>query len=413
MRDLLYLAHRIPFPPDKGDKIRSYHILKHLQKTHRIHLGCFFDDPADARYIDDLAQICASVNCQSLPLNVKRRRGLAGIARGDSITAASYQDSSMRRWVTETVARYDIREAFVFSSAMSPYVAPYSETMRIVTDLVDVDSEKWRIYADNASFAPEILYRREQQKVLELERAAARMSDHVLLVSEAETASCRALLPEFSKRLVAMTNGVDAGYFDPSLPYPDPYDGSEPVIVFAGAMDYGPNVDAVIWFSENVFPKVLAKSPMAEFWIVGSNPKSAVRRLLRMHNVRITGRVDDVRPYLAHAACVIAPMRMARGIQNKVLEGMAMAKPVVVTPAALEGLEAAPGKDLELARTEVEFAGSVIDAISGKITAMGVAARKYVLRHHDWQTNLRVLDGLVDESNPRNADSKLAIGAVA
>jgi sugar transferase (PEP-CTERM/EpsH1 system associated) len=413
MRDLLYLAHRIPFPPDKGDKIRSFHILKHLRKSHRIHLGCFFDDPADAEHIAELAQLCCSMNCQPLPASMKRLRGLAGIARGQSITAASYQDTNMRRWVSDAILRHKIHDAFVFSSAMVPYVEPFSETMRIVTDLVDMDSEKWRIYAESASFAPEFLYRREQQKVLELERRAASISQRVLLVSDAEAASCRVLLPEFAQRLVAVPNGVDCSYFDPEIGYCNPFDPSRSSIVFAGAMDYAPNVDAATWFSETVFPRIQLKCPQAEFWIVGTNPKTEVRRLGHRKNIRVTGRVPDIRPYLARATCVVAPMRVARGIQNKVLEGMAMAKPVVVTPTALNGLEAVPGRDLELAQTSDDFAASVTDLISRDNSALGTAARKYVQGHHDWQTNLRVLDELMIGPNARNARGDLAAGALA
>jgi sugar transferase (PEP-CTERM/EpsH1 system associated) len=413
MRDLLYLAHRIPFPPDKGDKIRSFHILEHLRKSFRVHLGCFFDDPADANYVGALEQICASVNCESLPINVKRLRGLAGIALGQSITAASYQDAKMRRWVGATIARYGIEDAFIFSSAMAPYVGPFSSAMRITTDLVDMDSEKWRIYADNASFAPEFLYRREQQKVLELERYAASVSRNVLLVSEAEAESCRVLLPEYSDRLIAVVNGVDSQYFDPALNFCSPYDAAGPVIVFAGAMDYAPNVDAVTWFAEIVFPQILEKRRDAQFWIVGANPKSDVRKLLGSKNLHITGRVDDVRPYLAHSACVIAPMRIARGIQNKVLEGMAMAKSVVVTPAALQGLEAVPGRDLVTAQTDTDFAARVLEVISTGAAQRGAAARKYVLTHHDWRENLHVLDDLMSGQTPVCARTTHAAGALA
>jgi glycosyltransferase involved in cell wall biosynthesis len=206
---------------------------------------------------------------------------------------------------------------------------------------------------------------------------------------------------------------VDSQYFDPALHFCSPYDAAGPVIVFAGAMDYAPNVDAVTWFAEIVFPQILEKCRDAQFWIVGANPRSDVRRLLGSENLHVTGRVDDVRPYLAHSACVIAPMRIARGIQNKVLEGMAMAKSVVVTPAALQGLEAVPGRDLVTAQTDTDFAARVLEVISTGAAQRGAAARKYVLTHHDWRENLHVLDDLMSGQTPVCARTTHAAGALA
>lgn len=394
MRDLLFLSHRIPFPPDKGDKIRSYHVLRHLASRFRIHLGCFFDDPADAQHIARLKDICANVCCLPIGRAQKATRLLRALADGRSMSELCFHDRRMHAWLQHTLARHEIGHAYVFCSAMYPYVEPYLGTMRIVVDMVDVDSQKWEAYANSAAWPLSMIYRAEQRRVFALERRGFAGADYSLFVSEAEAECFRKLVSGTPGRLVAVENGVDLARLSPEHVFPSPFAKDSAPIVFTGAMDYRPNIDAVDWFAREVFPSIRRNHPRAEFWIVGANPSAAVRGLSAQPGVNVTGRVPDIRPYISHAVCAVAPLRIARGVQNKVLEAMAMGKPVVATQAALEGLSAIPGRDALLARDASEFISLVSEVLSGDYGQIGMAARARVEADYQWDRNLSILDGL-------------------
>lgn len=412
MRDLLFLSHRIPFPPDKGDKIRSYHILRYLASRFRIHLGCFFDDAADERHIAALRAICAETFCIPLSQSRKALLGLRGALLGKSVSETIYQNPRMAEWVRLTLTAHDIKDIFVFCSAMSPYVLGYGRGRRLVIDMVDVDSEKWGDYAQSARWPFSAFYRTEQHRVRALERRAADVCDSALFVSRMEADTFLKIAPGVCGRVGYLENGVDTDRLDPAQTYADPFRAGSFPIVFTGAMNYRPNVDAAIWFAREMFPAVRAACARAEFWIVGSNPAAAIRHLARHPGIRVTGAVPDVRPYLANARCAVAPMRIARGVQNKVLEAMAMARPVVLTPAALEGLNAIPGQEVILASNSEDFARRVSEILSGTASLTGAAARERVARDHCWSRNLAPLDLLFDErierpvSRSANASSR-------
>jgi sugar transferase (PEP-CTERM/EpsH1 system associated) len=397
LRDLLFLAHRIPYPPNKGDKIRSFHILQHLAGRFRVHLGCFFDDAADRDQFGYLRGLCSEVFCLPLGRVRKAARGIHGLLTNRSVSEACYQDVRMRNWVRATIERCGILDIFVFCSTMAPYMLEFAPGRHVVLDMVDVDSEKWRAYADSANWLLRLLYQFEQRHVLELEKRATGASDRVLFVSPAEAQSFAALVPEMSERLAPLENGVDLDRFDPSQFTASPFASGVLPIVFTGAMDYRANVDAVTWFAGDVLPAVRRTHANAEFWIVGGNPSTAVLRLSRHPGIRITGAVADVRPYLAHAACAVAPMRIARGVQNKVLEAMAMAKPVVLTPAALEGLRVLEGREVLVAGSAQDFSDCVSGVLSGLSGELGRAARERVETDYSWPENLRLLDDLFSD----------------
>lgn len=392
MRDLLFLAHRIPYPPNKGDKIRSFHILRHLASRFRIHLGCFFDDPEDERHIGMLRSICADVHLVRLGPARKLFCGARALLDGRSVSEACYSDARMANWVHNTLGRHDIRDIFVFCSAVAPNVLGDVSGRRTVLDMVDVDSEKWRAYSRAGSRMLRPLFAYEQRHLLALEKRASAVSEKVLFVSPAEREVFSALAPELTDRLLSLENGVDLARFCANRSYANPFLPSASAIVFTGAMDYRANVDAVVWFGREIFPAVRREHPRAEFWIVGANPTARVRRLARQQGIRVTGTVDDVRAYIAHAACVVAPLRIARGVQNKVLEAMALAKAVVISPAALEGLHAVHGRDVLVGEGSEDLFRHVSDVLAGRWPDLGGAARKYVEQHHDWSENLRLLD---------------------
>ena len=299
----------------------------------------------------------------------------------------------MAAWVRQTLATTRPETIVISSSNMAPYVLDLpGAAAQCVVDLVDVDSEKGRAYAAAGRLPMRWVNRREWRKVQALESRIARECRWCTFVSGPEAALFQSQHPDAASRIRAMSNGVDHAYFDPARATDAPYDASLPTTVFTGTMDYPPNVDAVTWFATAILPRIQAVQPRAQFVIVGANPAPAVRALAR-DGVIVTGRVADVRPYTAHATAVVAPMRIARGIQNKVLEAMAMARPVVLTSDALEGIDATPGTEVLLADTEEAFAAACLGA--AQAGEVGLAARRRVVAQYSWPAQLQALDALI------------------
>ena len=387
MEDLLLLIHRIPYPPNKGDKIRSYHLLKHLARDYKVHLATFVDDADDWQHVPTVEKMCASSHFASLNPTLARVRSLSALVKNRSLSLDYYRDATLERWVDQTVAAHKIERVLVFSSAMAQYADKYPNARRVV-DFCDVDSDKWRQYADKKSWPMSWLYRHEARQLLSYERQVAREYDASLFVSAPEADLFRQLAPESDARIGFFSNGVDTDYFSPAAAGASPFKDGERALVFTGAMDYWPNVDAVQWFAAEAMPLLRARFPDLTFYIVGARPTPAVLELARQPNIVVTGTVPDVRPYIVHARAAVAPLRIARGIQNKVLEAMAMATPVVVSPQALEGIEAEPGKELLLAQDAAGFADAVAVLLARSGNDMGLAARARVERKYSWPSNL-------------------------
>jgi sugar transferase (PEP-CTERM/EpsH1 system associated) len=391
MAKLLFLCHRVPFPPDKGEKIRAWHVLKHLARSQDVHLGCLADDPADLAQLGELREICASVGCFGVRPALQKARALASMRSGRPLTPDVFYSRGLRDWVAQTLARHPIERIFVFSSAMASYVSGVRGQVRIL-DMVDIDSEKWRAYAPHHLWPMRALYRREADALLALERQLVLKFDTTLFVSEAEARRFAVLAPECRNRIGWLENGVDLERFSPTEKFPRPFPESVKSLVFTGTMNYWPNVDAVSRFVDAVLPLVRQRQPHVHLYIVGAAPSRAVLRLRRIPGVTVTGTVPDVRPFLAHADVAVAPLRIARGIQNKVLEAMAMGRPVVATPEALEGLGAIPGRDLLVATAPEEMARYVLEIIDKRHPSLGAAARLAVEQNHRWSHTLRRLD---------------------
>lgn len=405
MQNLLFLAHRLPYPPNKGDKIRSYHLLKFLAGRYRIYLGAFIDDPADRVHVDALRQWCADVKVVELNTRQTKLVSLRGLLTGEALTLPYYRHTRLSGWVRNVVSNSTIDVAVAFSSAMAQYV-PRDIPVRLM-DMVDVDSDKWAQYAPTKPWPLSWLYRREARKLGEWESSVARDFDASFLVSSDEAAHLKRMASEAAGKIDWFENGVDAAYFQPDPAMSSPYPDSAIPIVFTGAMDYWPNIDAVDWFAREIFPKVRDAIPNAMFAIVGSNPSDAVKALDALPGVWVTGRVGDVRPYVKHAACAVAPLRLARGVQNKVLEAMAMARPVVASPQAAEGISAHTGTDLIVAENAGDFAAQVSAVCKGLYPDLGAQARARILLAYDWQTNLsRILPHLeASRSSPAHESS--------
>ena len=394
MEGLLFLVHRIPFPPNKGDKIRSFHLLRHLSKRYAIHLGAFIDDSADWQYEDALKPYCASIKL--LPLHPRRAKltSLVGLLTGEALTLPYYRNRELKQWATELAESGKVTRGIAYSSAMAQFM-PSNLSARVI-DMVDVDSDKWTQYAATQRWPLSWVYAREGRKLAAWEARVAQDFDATVLVSHDEAALLQRHAPQARHKIGAYENGVDADYFSPARDYPNPYPSDVQSVVFTGAMDYWPNIDAVSWFAERIFPAVRDAVPDAQFTIVGSRPSEAVGALARQPGVVLTGTVPDVRPYLAHAACAVAPLRIARGVQNKVLEAMAMARSIVATAQAAEGIRAEPGRDFILAHGEAEFAKAVVTQL--QMRSANPQARECILANYDWDRNLTVIDALFEPS---------------
>ena len=404
MESLLFLAHRIPYPPNKGDKIRSFRWLKTLAADYRLHLGAFVDDPEDWRYASKLERMCEDVCLIGVRPQMNKLRSLSGLLTGEALSIPYYRSRKLQSWVSQKLKRADVSLAMVFSSPMAQYLmgAP-SGSIRLVVDLVDVDSEKWRQYAKGHRWPLNWIYRREADALFQFEREVTKVSDVAVFVSRAESELFCHLVPDLRDKVSWIRNGVDTHFFSPHRRYENPYGSNDRVLVFTGAMDYWANVDAVRWFSREVFPEIRKRVSHARFFIVGARPTKDVLRLAAASGIEVTGRVQDIRPYIAHARAAVAPLRLARGIQNKVLEAMAMARPLLATEAGVEGVDLANGLKRFVSKDPEKLGerGTELLEMDAEETArLGMKARRHVEEHYDWDSSMKAMVRLLKGSSP-------------
>jgi polysaccharide biosynthesis protein PslH len=401
MQDSLFLCHRLPYPPNKGDKIRSHALLRHLAARGPVHLACFVDDSDDLQYLDKVREL-AGGNCYFEPLGpvAKALRSLAGLATGKPLTTACFGSGRLREWVNQALRGLPIKDVVVFGSAMAPYVlqGPVNPD-RVLFDMVDIDSDKWKQYAAGSRGAVRWLYGREARKLEALECEAAKAFGYTLLASDFEAETFRHIAPASAFKVGGLSNGVDLHRFSPAA-FESPFAAGEFPIVMTGRMDYRPNYEGALWFATEVFPKIINQVPEARVHFVGSSPPSALRKIAGPH-ILVTGAVADIRPYLQFAHAVVAPLHIARGIQNKVLEAMAMAKPVVATREATRSLGIRAGYHLWVENEPQRFASAVVEALQGADReAIALNGRSYVEDKHNWPRLLKDIDHYLDALRP-------------
>lgn len=395
MKKLLYLVHRLPFPPNKGDKISSNNMLNYFSSRWRVHLGTFVDDPDDWQFVEQVREKCEDSCIVGLPRHKRITGSLHGLLTGQAFSLGYYHNAELEAWVRESIARECPDAVLVFSGVMGRFVRGLVPThVPVVFDAEDVDSEKWRSYAEAKQWPLSWLYRREADKLLAYERAMAASTHTSLFVSAEEASLFKQLAPESAHKTHYRTQGVDSTFFDPSLSYENPYLEGQKVLVFTGAMDYWPNVEAVKWFCDHVLESVRAREPEFLFCIVGMKPTEEVRQLEARPGVRVTGGVPDVRPYLQYALAACLPLQLARGIQNKALEAMAMCLPVVATQQALVGIVDYPGVLAVAANDAREMTTAALEILA-QPRAMNSAGRECVLEHYNWDTNLRRMEAFL------------------
>jgi polysaccharide biosynthesis protein PslH len=394
MREILFLAHRAPWPPDRGDKIRSFHILQKLKTMAPVHVAAFADDARDVECAEGQRAGLASLHVEQRD-KPQWLSGIEALASGKPVSLTSFGSKAMQDTVSEKLASGNISHVFVFSGQMAQYV-PADFSGRFVMDFVDVDSAKFESYAGEGSALMRWVYQREGKKLAAYEAEIARRADGSLFVSEAEAALFRKR--SGAKSVHAVGNGIDTTFYDPTAKYKKLHPiFPDPLIVFTGQMDYRPNIEAVADFAHNAFPAIRAAHPETSFAIVGRNPTQAVVDLSMLPGVMVTGAVDDVRTWLAGADAVVAPLRIARGIQNKVLEAMAMARPVLASSAAAEGIDAKDGEHFRVAASVDEEARIVSELLADNDARqrLGQAARAHVMAHYGWEAQLAGLDGIM------------------
>jgi len=400
--NILFICHRIPFPPNKGEKIRSYNILKHLARKHDIHLATLVDDRRDCEHIPELSALVKEIVYDTIRPSLKKVLSGFSVFRSRPISAAYFYSPAVQRSIDGLLEQEKIDVVFCSSSSTAEYVlhsrhrsGKLKKTFKLM-DLIDVDSLKWEEYADKHSGPMKWVYAQEAKNLRRYEKQVADLFDHLLLVSEAE----KSLLAHHVQNgnLSSVSNGVDYEHFKPS--FQSGIEKKSPVVVFTGVMDYWPNIEGVVWFANSVFPRIRDQHPAARFYIVGSRPTGAVRNLAQTHpGIFATGFVSDVRDYISAADVCVVPLRIARGIQNKVLEAMAMGKAVVCTPQAIDGIQAIPGEEIIVAGSANAFAAKVSRMIEDKPHAesLGASARKCVELHYSWEKNLELLDSIIME----------------
>ncbi len=376
MSGVLFLCHRFPFPPNKGDKIRSYHILKSIAKNHDVYLGTLIDDVHDWQHVPMMNRLVID-SCV-----VERRRVrkhwpacIKALLQGEPLSNALFYSKQLQMWIDGLINTGQIKQIYIFSSAMAQYVKNLRLDIPIFTDFVDVDSAKWAQYAQTQWVPLKWIYQLESMRLRAYEKEVAQCSKASIFVSDQEADLFKKITMNHKNPIISIQNGVDTDFFNPHAQYSNPFQGTAKKIVFTGLMDYWPNIDAVTWFAKEIFPKVKANYKHVEFYICGANPSGAVFKLSQ-RDIFVTGRVPDIRPYLHHADIVVAPLRIARGIQNKVLEAMSMGKVIIASPAALEGIV-----DSHLDSLWEE---SSADAWVRRISNLLKDTRPQTLRSHEW-----------------------------
>jgi sugar transferase (PEP-CTERM/EpsH1 system associated) len=401
----------MPFPPDRGDKIRSHHILKALAELAPVHVACFAESGADRVHEGALAAVAAS-HCLADRTKPLILAGLESLVRREPVSLAAFRHAGLQSYVERLLGERPIDTIYVFSGQMGQYVPP-GWNGRIVVDLVDVDSAKFDSYAAEKAWPMRLIDAREGRLLRAEEARLAGMAHRTLLVSEAEAALFRSRVSgPIGAKVVALGNGVHLAAFDPAkiAPHPELVAAPGPHLVFTGQMDYPPNVAAVRRVARSILPEVRRHHPEAEFHIVGRAPPSELRALDGGGGVRVWGQVPAVQPFLRAADIVVAPLAIARGVQNKVLEAMAMARPVLLSSDAAAGIGATDGEHLAIADEDEGFARRALELLSRpeRASDMGAAARRFVVERMSWPAMLAPLPSLVGRGAERLGDRDAA-----
>lgn len=389
---ILFLSHKVPYPPNKGDRIPTFYRMQFLSKRHKISLAfpCFYEE--EMKYVAALKEHCVSVDTVLIRPFWAKLKSLFYVFSRKPLTLPYFYSRRLHERILRRIRDEKFDLIYVYSSSMAQYVFDVNDIKKII-DLADADSHKWLQYAKHTLPPLSLIYYLEWFRLKRYEEKLARAFDQTIAISDDEKKLFATYIKDTEMDVV--TNGVDLDYFKPS---PNGYDPKR--IIFVGAMDYFANVDAVLYFYRSIFPMIKREMQDVRFYIVGSNPTKSVRRLIKDKNVTVTGFVKDVRPYLERSSVCVIPLRIARGIQNKILEAMASGVPVVTTTKGNGGINAKDDKSIIVKDNPREFAQSVIRLIKDKELRDRFAynARKFVEGRYDWRSNLEKLEDILVET---------------
>ena len=405
---LLFIAHRIPYPPTKGEKLRAFNLLKGLAAHYDVTLGAPVDDPDDWHHRDALAPWCFETYFADIRGRTRQRAAFEAIAKGEPVSYAYFRQREMMNWVSTKTSEQQFDAVFVYSSGAAPYLKAIRRAPdATIIDFVDVDSEKWKALAETSKGPMRAIYAREARLLAAEEARLGNLADASLLVTDAEAALFSKITGVF-RSIATVGNGVDTDYWGASRSIASPYetDGTARII-FTGVMDYEPNVDAVCWFAEEALPHLRARRRDVEFVIAGGRPAKAVEALAEQPDIRVTGRVEDMRGWLGHADLAVAPLRIARGVQNKVLEAMAARTPILTSIPALTGIDALPGTNAVTCETGIEFADGIVNLLDdpGRREAMAASAQAFVTREYSWPSKVETLRTIIEAARAKTAVS--------
>ncbi len=394
---ILFLAQRVPYPPNKGDKVRSFQLLRHLAGTHQVALVSFVEDRQELDYRRELAQYCHSIDLVERPAILSKVRALCALPTTRPLTFSYFFSRQLQQIVRQRLRNESFDLIFVYCSSMAQYVEHVRHIPRVI-DFVDVDSAKWAQYAQRTGFPRKLVYQLESRRLRRQEADIARSYQHSFLVSTQEVSDFHAFVAP-CPTVTPLLMGVDGESFRPRT---EPYAPFS--LVFTGTMDYFANVATMCYFVREVLPKIEATIPEVKLYIVGRNPAPEIVRLREQHpNVIVTGAVAHVQPYIENAAAFVAPMQIARGVQNKILEAMAMGIPVVTTSLGAHGLTVKRGEDLLVADTAGDFADHVINILQKPALRqrIGQNGRANIETNYHWETNLRHLSAVLEDVQAR------------
>jgi sugar transferase (PEP-CTERM/EpsH1 system associated) len=386
---IFYICRRVPFPPDRGDKIAAFNAIRHLAARHEVHVFCLGDGVRDLANISGLQAYAKSVSAAPVDEFTIKLRALAALVTGQPLSVAALNESKLHDAIQKKFTELRPDLIIVYSCNMAQFAEHFPNVPRIM-HFGDLDSLKWPQYAERSSIPLNWIYAIEARRLLSYERHIAQIFSHALVHTEIEKHDFERLIPGIPVAVVG--NGVDLDYFRSAGEAKKPAS-----MVFTGVMDYRPNIDAVVWFCDEILPIVQANIPAANFTICGSRPAPAVRRLAKRRGVRVTGWVADARPYLDRAEIFVAPLRMARGVQNKLLEALAMGLPCVASTAARSGTAVADGQGILATDEPREFARHVIDLLgdSDGRAEMARRARAAAVANYRWEVQLACLDQVI------------------
>ena len=401
--NILILSQRVPYPPNKGEKLRTYHQMEYiLKKGHKIHVCTPAHNNNDVQYIKSLNHTMNTPVIFEI-MGPSFLRLIKGLMSFKALSVSNFYNARLQRKLNKLIKENDFDAILCTSSSMAEYVFKPDEirshlasnqTVMLLMDFMDLDSDKWKQYSISSSWPMSWVYAREARLLARLERKIQQTFDHCFFISQNEVDLFHKNIGP-AQNVHVLGNGIDTGSFYPPEKKPENID---PVFIFTGVMDYKPNVDAVLWFMEHVWDLIREKYPKSHFIIAGMNPSQAIQNLSRTPGIEVTGFVDDILPFYHQSDYFVAPFTIARGVQNKILQAFACGLPVIASSMGAEGIECKNGEHIIIAETASEYLATIDKLESDPLLKDDIrnAALKLIHDKYSWDGKLKVLDSFLD-----------------